>query len=215
MRQETIDGKLLFAKTALGNARSVVPVNESLALFGYDNTKLDQGMALYTSTHELHERQKREYGEQFEATDVLNVSRAELKVSYMRHLKLARIALKGNRNAEESMQMRGRRKDSLSGMLTQASAFYANALSSPEVMEAFARFNVTMEVLEAGKAKVEEVQTHYNAQLKETGEAQQATLERDVALDQLDEWMGDFTGVVRIALESQPQYLEILGIVTA
>ena len=215
MNQETIDGKLLFAKTALENAKNVKQVSENLVLFGYDGAKLDEGLALYSKTNELNQNQKKEYGEQYQATDALNVVRADLKAQYMRHLKIARIAMKNNRGAEESMQMGGRRKESLSGFLTQAAAFYTNALNDAAVQEALARFNVTKAALKDGKAKVEEVQASYNAQLKEMGEAQQATKDRDAALDELNEWMADFIAIVRIALEGQPQYLEVLGIVVA
>jgi len=41
-------------------------------------------------------------------------------------------------------------------------------------------------------------------------DAQNPTL---LAFDALQDWMGDFVGISRIALESKPQYLEMLGIV--
>lgn len=213
MNQETIDGKLLFAKTALENAKNVAPVSASLALFGYDTTKLDEGMALYHATNDLNEKQKREYGEQFQATDALQVARAELKTLYTRHLKIGRIALRNDRGAEESMQMGGRRKKTLSGFLKQVNAFYTNALNTQSVQDALAQFNITTEVLTEGKAKADEVVTLYHAQLKEMGEAQQTTQERDEAIDALEDWMSDFIAIARIALEGQQQYLEVMGVV--
>jgi hypothetical protein len=45
------------------------------------------------------------------------------------------------------------------------------------------------------------------------GEAQDATLRRDRAADALQEWYSDFIAIARIALEDNPQYLEMLGIV--
>ncbi|MEM0941615.1 MAG: hypothetical protein AAF600_19240 [Bacteroidota bacterium] len=44
------------------------------------------------------------------------------------------------------------------------------------------------------------------------GEAQQFTVTRDEALDHLDEWMAEFKELAKIALEDQPQLLEVLGI---
>jgi hypothetical protein len=49
-------------------------------------------------------------------------------------------------------------------------------------------------------------------QLKEKGEAQAATEARDKALDNLQEWMSDYIAVARIALEDEPQLMEMLGI---
>lgn len=56
------------------------------------------------------------------------------------------------------------------------------------------------------------METANAAQQKEKGEAQQATLERAAAFDELDEWMGDYIAVARIALEAKPQFLEKLGV---
>ena len=81
------------------------------------------------------------------------------------------------------------------------------------VIEKMSAFGITQEKLEAGKSLVEQTETAKASQEKEKGEAQQATLDRDNAVDALDEWMGDFIAIARIALEEKPQLLEKLGIV--
>ena len=47
--------------------------------------------------------------------------------------------------------------------------------------------------------------------LKEKGETQVATQTKDAALAKIDDWMSEFFAVARIALEDQPQLLEVLG----
>lgn len=51
-------------------------------------------------------------------------------------------------------------------------------------------------------------------QEKEKGEAQEATQKRDAAIAALDEWLGDFRVVARIALEDIPQLMEALKLGT-
>ena len=81
------------------------------------------------------------------------------------------------------------------------------------MLDALAEFGITKQKLKETAQLVEDVQVKYNIQLKEKGEAQTATQLRNEALDALQEWMGDFISVARIALEDQPQYLEMLGVV--
>lgn len=213
MLNQTIDSKLLFASSSINNALNNEAIQALLETFGYNSEVLNVGKELYTKTESLHTKQKKEYGEQYAATDKLNEVLALANHRYMQDLKVARIGLKGNRAAREAMLLGGRRKESLSGWLKQTHAFYTNALELPEVLSAMARFNRTKEHLEEGQAMVNAVEQAYAVQLKEKGEAQNATPVRDDAFDDLQEWMSDFVGIARIALEAQPQYLEILGIV--
>ena len=60
---------------------------------------------------------------------------------------------------------------------------------------------------------MDDVEGNYNRQLKEKGEAQATTEERDEAFEELDEWISDYISIARIALDQESQYLEVLGIV--
>lgn len=214
MNDQTINGKLLFAQNAIANGRNNAPVLGLLSEYGYDDTKLQGGKALYDTADGKQRAFLKEYGEQFAATDALHLARAEAGKEYMKDLKLARIVLKDDRELDASMQLSGRRKESYSGWLGQTKAFYANALNSPGALEGLAKVGRTQEKLESTHLKVKDVEDKRNKQLKELGEAQAATEARDHALDALGDWMSDFIGVAKIAMEGNPQYLEMLGIVT-
>ena len=67
---------------------------------------------------------KREYGDQFAATDALDKALNDANALYMKHVKLARIALKGERGAAQSLDLDGRRKQTYSGWIAQASVGY-------------------------------------------------------------------------------------------
>ena len=76
-----------------------------------------------------------------------------------------------------------------------------------------ARFNITAADLTDVQALLTTLEDAEAIQKTQIGEAQQATLDRDTIIEALDDWMSDFQGVARIALEANPQLLESLGIV--
>lgn len=213
MKTQTIDAKILFAQNAIANSMDVPEILAAVAVYGYDATKLGEGKALQENTEMLQTKQKKEYGEQYEATDAMRLAKAITNKTYMKHVKLARIGLKDERGLWQSLQLNGRRKESFSGWLDQASAYYANALNTPEVLTAMEKYNITAEKLTANQTLLIDVEKKRNAQLKETGEAQTATKARDKALDAMQDWISDYIEVARIALEEEPQYLEMLDIV--
>lgn len=213
MRNQSNDSKLLFAQNAIANALAIKEISTPLAQFGYNSTRIKEGEDLYNTAKDLQTKQVKEYGEQYEATNVLYLSRAMANKTYMVHVKIARIALRNNQETNASLQLTGNRKDSLSGWLRQANAFYTNALNTPKVITALAKFGIDKKKLEDGNALVGKLESSFNAQLKEKGEAQIATQAHDKAMDELQEWVSDFIAIARIALASEPQLLEMLGII--
>ena len=213
MKNNTIDSKLLSAKVALENALNNDHIKTELALYGYDETALNVGLALYEDAEQKHSAQKKEYGDQYAASDSFNTALDTANALYMRHVKIARVALRNNRGAAASLEIDGRRKKTYSGWIKQAAIFYTNALADTAVQTALTKFGITTEVLNEGKAAVSDVESKLAAQLKEKGEAQNATEARDQALEDLMDWMADFIAISRIAMETNPQYLETLGIV--
>ncbi|MCR9251675.1 MAG: hypothetical protein NXI20_14715 [bacterium] len=213
MNDRTIAGRILFSQNAITNALNVPTIQSALANFGYDETKLGEGASLLETAQTLQDKQVKEYGEQFSATDELHLVKANANSLYLVHLKLARIALKDNRGLQESLMLNGRRKLSNSGWLHQAKTFYTNALSNPEIAQSLLPFGLTAEKLTEAQNLVLDVESKLATQLTEKGEAQQATANRDQALDDLMEWINDFKTVAKLALESDKQLLEVLGMI--
>ncbi len=211
MTRQTIDEQLNAAQVAIDNALGQPDISAALAEYMYDAARLNEGKTLLTTLQEAHATQQAEYGDQFTATDALNTAWDEANAVYGKQAKLARIALKKNRGAWQSLALDGKRKRTLSGWLDQATLFYKNALPNETIKTALAGLGVTQEKLEAGQTLVQAVVTANAAQEEEKGEAQQATVARDEALEALAEWLDDFRQVAVIALEDQPQLLESLG----
>lgn len=208
----SINDRLTAAQVALDNTQTDPILQEALGALGYSAERLQEGEGLLARAREAHETMTVEYGDQYDATDAMKRAYETANSTYMRHLKIARVALQDERGIAQKLGLNGRRKSTLSDWVEQARPFYDNALSSTEVQTALGRFGITAEQLESGRSQIEAVAAANAVQEREKGEAQDATKRRDASVDDLDAWMSDFRTIARIALEDQPQQLEKLGI---
>jgi len=208
-----IDELIVKAGVAINNSLQNAELQPMLAEYGYTPEKLAEGKTLLEKTVTLTVAHKKEYGDQYQATDELGEKSEKAYRPYMRFVKIARIAFAGEPGAWTALGLAGERKESYSGLQAQFNQFYANLLSNEEWLAKMAVYGVTTEKLTAGQALVNEVEEAMNRQKTEMGEAQEATRLRDEAADALQEWYSDFIAIARIALEDKPQYLEMLGIV--
>lgn len=207
-----IDEFLTAVQVAIANALANPDIQTSLSEFGYTSKRLTEGKALHEAALQAHLQQQAEYGDQADATAALNQARDTADKSYMRLVKIARIALKDNPGAIARLDLNGKRKRSLSGWLLQTQQFYGNLLNAPDLLEAMNQYGITKTKITTAQAEIAAVTTANLAQETEKGEAQNATKIRDAAIDRLSEWFSDFVAIARIALEDSPQRLESLGI---
>ena len=99
MKNNTIDAKQLNAQVAIENALGNKTIKAALSTFGYNETKLLAGKTLLEEAQKRQANQKKEYGEQYTASDALDIALSVANKVYMKHVKIARIALKGQRGA--------------------------------------------------------------------------------------------------------------------
>ena len=161
----------------------------------------------------LNIKQEKEYGEQYSATRLMEQVFDEFKsATYMPHVKLARKLFANDNGIREMLGLNGQRKWSYDELANQARMFYENALSTPQVLSTFSALNITAETLQAGLDQLANLDLLRAAQKKESGEAQQATDERDQAMDKISEWMSLYYTMAKIALADKPQLIEKLGL---
>jgi hypothetical protein len=213
MNDRKISSRLLQADVAISNAMEHEEVKQLLAGYGYEEMVLQQGKDLQADASGKQQVKVKEYAEKEDSTGALGNAFVKASETYMQHVKIARIAFKNDVKLYSALMLAGNRKQSYTGWMEQADMFYSQALRSDEAKAGLARFGITEAKLLAAQAQADEVRNLLKAQKTEDAEAQDATQERDKALDKLDEWFGDFKQIARIALAGHPQYLEMLGIV--
>jgi len=207
----TIDELILAASTIINNSThaEIAPL---LSKRGYTPLDMSNAKMMVDSLQLLNEKQKKEYGEQYEATKTYTNDWNELQIIYSEHVELGRIVFKNDLQNYVQLGLQGERKRSFSGFSQQAKQYYNNALKDLLVMDALSKKGITKTELEDTLVLIDKVEKEKFDQRKETGEAQQATKNRDLALDALSEWFGDFKRIALKVFWGKPQLLKILGL---
>jgi len=212
VKSNRLDQFFLDAETLITNAQNDASIAAVLSGFGYTSQKLADGLALYRHALDLYRVQKDEYSEQKAATEALNKAWDEANLSYTRTVKIARVAFKDNALAAGKLRLQGERHQTVAGWLEQAEALYRNLQGNAEFTAIMAGYGYTGAKLGLESALVSKVRELRQAQIKETGEAQRATQDRDASMVALDAWLADFRAVTKVALADSSQDLEKLGI---
>jgi hypothetical protein len=149
--------------------------------------------------------------ESLAAYDLFDAKRMILKGFYTDHRKKAKVAFAKEPIYADKLAITGNLPEAYTNWLEALRKFYNTALADVAIQTNLARFKITTADLTATNAIIPEVETLRAAYLKEKGESQDATAIKDTAFAALDEWMGEFYAVAKIALEDHPQLLESLG----
>jgi hypothetical protein len=210
--KRTMAELLESSKMAITNAMEDDELKALLLEYNYDDAKLNEGLELYNRADQLYNKQKKEYGELYAAKESFYKTYKNAHSKYIEHITLTRMAFKDTPKKLVEMSLHERRQKRLGLWLKQSRLFYDAAISDAVVLEKLSKYGVTKEKLEAGKQLLVDVETENRIAIKEAGEAQQATAERDSALEDLDEWISEFYQICKFAFAEKPQLLEKLGI---
>lgn len=208
----SIDARLADCDLKITNAWEDPKISGPILAFGFDQPRFDIGFALYKAAFDSHQFKKDEFTEQLAATEAFQVAFDETDKIFMQDVAVARVAIKDNLPLLKRLGLIGERKITYTGWLGHAKSFYGTVLGNEEAAALMANYGRTPEILQANKDKVLNVEKLKKIQLREVGDAQEATKKRDEALEALEAWVADLVAIARVALADSPQLLEKLNI---
>ncbi len=197
-------------RVALENAETQNEVAESLAELGYDTETIAAGKTLLAQTREVYDLNQTEDDETTEAYKLFQTVKAALAKNYRVHRKKAKVVFLNDDVILRRLALDGKLVTTYIPWLETIKKFYAEAADS-KIIERLARLKITADDIAEGNNQVAAVEEARAAYLREVGESQNATKEKDNAMAKMQAWMSEFYSVARIALEDNPQLLEVLG----
>ncbi|MBK3515733.1 hypothetical protein [Carboxylicivirga marina] len=197
----------------INNSLNDSKVQEAVSVFGYTAERLEAGRNILDASNALNETFVKEYGELDAAYEQRNEAKDLANFKFQGHLAVARIVFKSNPSASTALALNKPLPRTNSEWFTRSRAFYNNLLSNAEWLAAMADYNAGEEMLKSVLADIQGVENYSDVIMREKGDAQNATKERDAKLEELNEWVNDYESIAKIALNEKPQLLEKLGIV--
>ncbi len=137
LKTQSIDQLLSQAQVAIDNALNNPTILSALGDYGYTAARIQTGKKLYSEAAAAQIAQTAEAGGQISASATVNEAWETAKKSYIRFIKIARIAFKHDAGISIQLALSGTRKRTLSGWMGQATQFYKNAIANKVILSSF------------------------------------------------------------------------------
>ena len=200
-------------RVALENVTAQPEIATIMAEFGYDAALIEDGKQLFTQTRQAYDLNVKEDDETSQTYSNYTEKRKSLEDTYSLHRKKAKVIFRKDLEIMKRLVLDGSVPKSYVRWLEVAKKFYTEVLADTELQTKLSRLKVTVEDLNTANTLISELDTARAEYLREKGESQDSTKQKDATFSNLDDWMSEFYAVARIALEDNIQLLEALGVI--
>lgn len=199
-------------RVALENVQNQTEIASTMTEFGYDETTVAEGVAIFNNTRQAFDFNKTEDDETNATYVDFTFKKEQVAATYMMHRKKAKVVFRKDKVTADRLGVTGTLPQAYIKWLDTVKKFYSVATTDTDVQSKLVKLKITAEDLTASDTAVKALEAARADYLREKGESQDATKAKDQAFAVLDDWMLEFYDVARIALEDKPQLLEALGL---
>ncbi|MCP5104126.1 MAG: hypothetical protein GY950_12140 [bacterium] len=211
-RNKSLAVRLKLIRHAV-DVKDIPNIRDPLLKYGYNDARFEEGEDLYNQVIHYDFEQNRIRNEQIKATFGFRDIYTQSRQVYTDNVKVARVALRGDRTALQKLELTGLRKKEFSQWLSEVKAFYNGAMQTPEILHKLSRFGLNKKVLKKGLDLVKDAETAREKRNRLKADAQDATKKRDEALHKAEWWRSDLVAVARVSIKGpEAQYLEVLDL---
>ena len=200
-------------RVALENVATQPEIATIMAEFGYDAALIEEGKQLFTQTRQAYDLNVKEDDETSQAYTDFTEKRKSLEDTYSLHRKKAKVIFRKDLEIMKRLVLDGSLPRLYVRWVEIAKKFYSEMIADTELQTKLSRLKVSAEDLNAANTLISELEAARTEYLKEKGESQDSTQQKDASFANLDDWMSEFYAVARIALEDNIQLLEALGVI--
>lgn len=201
---------VLKSKVALTNVETQPEIAKEMAELGYDEAKIAEGKTLVAAAEKSLGEQTKEKNEETAASKAYKSVKGRIETLYKNHRKKAQYAFMDDGNALHELKLNVAMSALYSNWRDEVNSFYTNVSGNENYTKLLIASKVKPEELEEMKTLLPRMDDAYSTYYRESGESQEATRKKNLALGALDEYMKRFWRAADIALEDVPQLKEAL-----
>ena len=176
---------------------------------GYDESKLEEGLALYQAAFDSFDARSDAIARKQRASAQLRGADLTAREIYADYKSVCR-ALFPDEPDWTALAVEGRVPAARNEFILKARDAYAGGQREPYAEE-LAFYGFGSETLQQATATIERLEQADAAYRAEIERAKDATSARDAATDELRDWMRKFVAVLEVVLKGHPSLVEILG----
>lgn len=196
-------------RVALENAINQPKIAAEMAELSYDAKKITEGQQLLSKTREMYDFNKQEDSETVEASALFKKEKETLNIQFKKHRKKAKAIFLKNPEILKKINIDSTVPYVYTNWIENARQFYTQI--DRDILQQLAPLKITQQDITDSLAQIEIVEKARAEYLREVGESQDATKQKDAAIAKMNDWMQKFYAIANIALEEHPQLIEALG----
>ncbi len=193
------------------NLKNQVELKTELEEYGYDEKEVAKGKALYDKALEEYQKNIKEGQEETSAYQIFTQKMDEVSGIYGTDRKKARIIFKDQPDTLTNLRLKGRISKSIASVLDDMKVFYTTIQQNENLLNPLKRLKIDAEHIAQQIQNLANTEKAYTDYIREKGESQQATKDKNLAFSNMEKWVREFYSIAKIALEDKPQLLESIG----
>lgn len=187
-------------------------IRESMAKAGFSKERLQEGEFFFKQLASLESQ----HIEKTALRKAVNSDRSEifngLKKSYMKYVKIARIAFQDHAAIRVALLLDGQRARTVEELCDQIKIFGENLLAHEEALRSIESFGIERSAVVSllGELGRYDIQTDLKSKLDE--EIRMLTSQKKEAMLHFQKWLSGYIKIAKIKFENDPDKLKILGV---
>ena len=198
-------------RVALENVEKQSEIANEMKKLNYNTEKIIVGKAILEEARTAYSLKQIRNDKKLAAYANFSNKKEQLENIFIIHRKKAKIIFRNDALTADKLAISRIFPTTYIKWMQIVKKFYSIALENSDIQSKLAKLKVTSDELIAANTSIEAIETARAEYLKEKGEAQDATTNKNMAFDKINDWMSEFYAVAKIGLANSPQLLEVLG----